>query len=867
MSDPSEPLAGRTLSHYEVEAKLGEGGMGEVYRARDTQLHRTVALKVLPASFSSDLDRMRRFLREARTASALNHANIAHIYEVGEAGGVHFIAMEYVVGRSLADILGEGPLPGARVLEIAGQIAEALDEAHAHGVVHRDIKPGNVMVSERGQVKLLDFGLAKALPEPSGEDAQELPTLTKTAAGVVLGTVPYMSPEQALGQPVDARSDIFSLGILMYEAAAGGRPFRAQSAAPLLDQILHEDPPRLSAVNPAVPPRLDRIVARCLRKRREDRYQTAKELLEDLRGGRPGAARWPARRVIAASLVASTLVALGVLAVRSRGGRDAGPAADPGTSGALATGSRVRVLAVLPFRPIGNEETSRLAAAGMMESLSSRLFPLAAVHVVSSRDVEQAGQAPTIEKAARSLGAQLIAEGTVQSVGERLRLVVNLHDIVGKRQVWSQQFTGAYGDLFALQDQVYEEIVKGLAIAPESASATQRPTHDIAAYDLYLKGREALRSRQAPDELRAAVSFFEQAIRKDGGFALAYTGLADASLVMYGETKESLWADKAVGAALRARDLDDRLPEVHRALGSVYVETGKYSEAVSCLRRALELAPGSDDTYRRLGAVYQELGKRSEALEAMGKAVELNPYFWLNHNVLGAALLGFGEPEKALEEFRRVTELEPDNPVGYDNTGNVYFRQGRWEECIPAYEQSLKRQRHWLTLSNLGTAYFFLRRYRDAVQAFEEAVALNPNDSITMGNLADGLRWAGQADRARSTYRKAIALGYKDLQVNPRDVTTLATLALYHAKTGNDARALELIRQARSLRPNSAALCYYEAVVHALGGREPEAVAALEKALDGGYSPREAAADPELAGLAQSDAFRQLLRRHSGPST
>ena len=331
MSERSGVLAGRSLSHYQIERLLGEGGMGEVFLARDTVLNRRVALKILPESFSSDADRLRRFLREARTASAVSHANVAHIYEVAEADGVHFIAMEYVEGRSLAQVLAEGPLAPARAVEVAREIADALAEAHAHGIVHRDIKPGNVMLTDRGQVKVLDFGLAKTLFDATDDEASDkLPTLTKTAAGIVLGTLPYMSPEQALGQPVDARSDLFSLGILLYEATTGRRPFNAGTAAA---SARSDRAPRRSAassVQTVIPAWLNRIVARCLQKLPEDRYQTARDLLVDLRREGTSLRRRPARRLIAVTLTALLVVA-GLVALLLRAWGDRLDERAPGT--------------------------------------------------------------------------------------------------------------------------------------------------------------------------------------------------------------------------------------------------------------------------------------------------------------------------------------------------------------------------------------------------------------------------------------------------------------------------------------------------------------------------------------------------------
>jgi serine/threonine-protein kinase len=534
-----------------------------------------------------------------------------------------------------------------------------------------------------------------------------------------------------------------------------------------------------------------------------------------------------------------------------------------------AAAANTRYLAVLPFRVLGTDERLRYVADGMVEALSAKLFRAEAIRVASVRDIEQAGSFRSVDDAARKLGANLIVEGTVQSAGNRLRLIVNLHDMATQRRTWSQEFTGAADDVFALEDHVFEELLGAIGVSGaqlRGGDVARRPD-SLEAYDLYLRGRHALRSRDNTERIRGAIGFFERAVEQDPGFALAHTGLADASLLMYRETRDQLWAQRAQASAERARDLNDALPEVQYALGSVYAATGRHAESVVVLTKAIALTPNSDEAHRRLGAAYAALGREQEAMIALRRAVELNPYFWLNHNVLGGVLVQFGKADEAVEAFKRVTELEPDSPVGYENLGVTYFNQGRWEDCIPAFEKALSVQPHWTTYSNIGTAYFFLERYPDAVRAFERAVASNPNDAVSHGNLADALRWSGQADHASETYRRAIALSYKDLEVNPKDANTLGVLALYHAKSGDPSRARALIQQARAIDSQGVALIYYEAVVHALANRDDQALASLERALVAGYPSREVAADPELRRLGRTPAFQRLLRRFPAQKT
>jgi tetratricopeptide (TPR) repeat protein/TolB-like protein len=857
--------------------------MGSVYKAYDRELDRLVAIKVIRPGLVADPSAVQRFKQELLLGSKVSHKHILRIHDLGEVEGLKYISMAYVDGEDLHGILRrEGRLPIDRAVTIARQIAEALAAAHAEGVIHRDLKPHNILIDRAGTAYVSDFGLAKSLASAAD----------MTRSGELLGTPRYMAPEQVSGGTLDHRVDLYAFGLILYEMVTGTVPFHGDSAIQELLLRVQAKPPDPRIENPETPAPLAAVILRCLETSPNARYQSADDILVGLdfgldapSGSRRGArrsqvlplpvlpapvvpARWSRRQLASAGVAVVAALAVGIWLMTRAAPATVTPSTGAGVSTTAAPPAMpgAKFLAVLPFRVLGDPQQLRYVGDGVVEALSSRLFQLGGVSVVSSRDVEQARGAPSIDEAARTLGANLIVEGTVQAAGDNLRLVVNLHDISGGRQTWSRQFTGTRENLFTLQDDIYDGLVGALKLSPRPEAmshSTDRPTDDIEAYDLYLKGRDALRSGQDPQKLQTAIGFFEQAIQKDSGFALAHSGLADASLMMYQEKKDSFWVERARAAAVRARELDDKVPEVHYALGSVYSESGRSAEAVIVLRRALELAPNSDEAYRRLGVAYQALGRKKDAIDALQKAVNVNPYFWLNHNVLGDAYLQFGDTDKALEEFRRVTELEPKNPVGYNNIGSAYFAQGQWERGIPAYEQSLKLQPDWLTYSNLGTAYFYLKRYQDAVKVFEKASALNPNDAITMGNLADGLRWAGQRERSLSTYATALTLAYKSLQVNPRDTTTLAMVALYQSKSGNDARARDFIKRARAIDPKSPALLYYECVVHALGGRDAAALASLEKALEGGYSAREAAEDPELQQLAKSEAFGRLLRRNS----
>jgi len=491
--------------------------------------------------------------------------------------------------------------------------------------------------------------------------------------------------------------------------------------------------------------------------------------------------------------------------------------------------------------------------------------------VASSAAIEQTNKKQNIEKIAGELGVNLVVHGTVQGAMEagkiaKLSVILNLENVAARRRLWSGEVSGGSQDLLALEDQAYSKLAAALALKPGALEPSRdaHPTDNIEAYDLYLKGRNALRRQRNANDVQKAIDLFDAALKKDQNFALAYAGVADASLQMYDWNKDAFWTQKALEAAQQAQQLNDEIAEVHFSLGGIYNVTGRIAESIIELNRALQLAPNSDEGYRRLGAAYLANGRKEEAMKAFQKAVELNPYYWKNYNALGNARFDVGDNDEALSAFRKVTELEPDNGLGYMNIGVVNFRQGKYNDSIPFFEKALKLQPRADLYSDLGTAYFFLKRYKEAVPIFEKAVEMSPNGEWFVGNLADAYRWSGRADQAQSTYDKAIGLAYKELQVNPFEANTMGHLALYYAKKGDSTQALQFIRRARSIDPNSNELIYNEAAVQALANHPEEALKALREAFQKGYSPEEARNDPELKSLQGRPEFEKLLKDFGG---
>ncbi|HTP44423.1 MAG TPA: tetratricopeptide repeat protein, partial [Candidatus Acidoferrum sp.] len=364
---------------------------------------------------------------------------------------------------------------------------------------------------------------------------------------------------------------------------------------------------------------------------------------------------------------------------------------------------------------------------------------------------------------------------------------------------------------------------------------------------------------------QTAIDYFQKSIEKDPGFALAYTGLSDACLMMYREKKDSFWAEKALGAAQRAEQLKDSLPEVHFSLGSIYLRTGKTAQAIVELKRGLQLSPNSDEGYFRLGNAYLDSGQKQEAIATYKKAIEVNPYYWSNHIALGNAYYSIGDTDKALEEYKKVTELEPENVPGWDNLGNAYLRLGRYEESIPAYKKSIELSPTWSAYNNIGYVYLVLKRYPDAVAMSEKAVELGPNQELAVGNLADAYRASGQKDKANATYEKAIGLAFQELRVNPQSTTALEDLALYYAKKGDPQRGMEFVKRARDIDKKDVELIYTEATVEILAKKPADALRSLREALKNGYPVKQVVDDPEFAELKQNAEFQAMVKEYGKP--
>jgi tetratricopeptide (TPR) repeat protein len=648
-------------------------------------------------------------------------------------------------------------------------------------------------------VYISDFGLARSTETT-------MAGLTRT--GEIVGTPRYISPEQVQGKPADQRSDLYALGTIFFEMASGQPPFSGKSMIELMFQRVQELPLDLNALKPDLPQYFRHVVMRCLERDPDKRYATAREVLHDLESQHAVApapsVSLPAGRTVSITLPLPTTrrskigVGIALIAVIGLGGFAVRQyVLTPRNASTTVAPVPTKYVAVLPFQVVGDATTVSPLAAGVVEALSSKLFELPSLNVASPAGAQNAATRGSQAEIAHELGVTLLVTGTVQGNAENLRVTVALDDVPQGKRIWSQDFSGLSADLLTIEDQIYARLLNALNVSltnEQTARAVSHPTENIEAYRLYLSGRNAMRGQQNVENVKAAISLFEQAAQKDPSFALAYTGISDGSVRMYRTTKESAWKDKALAAAQQARNLDDKLVEVHLSLGSAYQETGKTSEAIAELTLASELAPNSDDVLRRLGRAYLSMGRGREAVQAYEKAIKANPYYWVSFGALGNAHMRLGNYEAALVSLSKVVELDPKNVTGHNDLGAAYLMLGRFDDAASSFKKVLELRPIAETYTNLGIAYASNDKHSEAIPMFEKAVSLKPNSEQFVGNLADGYRWSGDATRAAATYDKAIGLALTDLKVNPRNTSARGNLALYYAKKGDQSRCAPYAR-------------------------------------------------------------------------
>ena len=654
--------AGTKLGRYEIRAQLGAGGMGEVYLAQDTKLDRKVALKILPPTLAEDKDRMSRFVREAKLASALNHPNIITIHEIGEIDGVHFIATEYIEGVTLTVQLQRESPSLKSTLEIALQVASALDAAHRAGIVHRDIKPDNIMVRQDGIVKVLDFGLVKLTATDSSEIDREAETKiqVKTSMGVIMGTVAYMSPEQARGQDTDVRTDIWSFGCVLYEMLTHQQPFQGQTMVDVWANIIHREPASILAHRSDTPAELERIVAKTVRKDRDERYQSAKELFNDL------------QQLQTRLLVESEIMRSG------SGERIAQIQPSP----------FLNSIAVLPFANLSAEKDNEYFSEGLTEEIIMNLSKLQMLKVIArGSTMHYVKEGKTHKQTASELGVQYLLEGSVRRQGRELRITAQLIDGLRDVYVWSETYRGTIADIFDIQEKVAVEIVQALQLRlspDEKQNLKKRFTENTGAYQFYLQGR-FFWNKRSEQGLKTAIKYFEQAIENDPHYALAWAGIADSYSLLgeFGNIPRKELYPKARAAVNKALEIDNRLAEVHTSLASILM-LGEWDWVNSAkeFKLALELNPNYATAHHWYSQWFLNMGRLEDSLRMMSRAAELDPVSQAILKDKGLALYYNRQYDKAIEMARTTLELDPNYAAAHRLLSLAYQGKKQFDEAI-----------------------------------------------------------------------------------------------------------------------------------------------------------------------------------------
>jgi eukaryotic-like serine/threonine-protein kinase len=757
-------MIGQTISHYRIVEQLGAGGMGVVFKAQDSRLERAVALKFLPEKLAQEPQALERFRREARAASALNHPGICTIYEIGEQDGREFIAMEFIDGETLRNHIHGNPLPVEELLELGIQIAEALDAAHAEGIIHRDIKPANIFVTKRGRAKVLDFGLAKLVPKgvavADGDSGGESSTST-SIVGIISGTPSYMSPEQVRGDNLDARTDIFSLGLVLYEMATGRQAFGGGTGGAIIEAVLTRPPVSARSINPDIPPALEAVIEEALHKDREQRYQHTAELLADLQrlkrdidSGRRNQAG------DSTSLLAST----------------AGPASSTGVSRSrVATqqsgsfraprvSKTIDSLAVLPFENVSRDPENDYLSDGITGSLINNLATVPKLRVMAQSTVfRYKGREIDPQAVGRELNVRAVLTGRMMQSGGSLRIGTELVDVATGSQLWGAQFDRKPGDIFVIQDEISNEISGKLRLQltrSEKKRLIKRHTEDAEAYRLYLQGRHHW-NRWTEEGFYKAIGYFQQAIQKDPSYALAYAGVADCYVLLgwnsYLPPKDAFPKGKA--AAMTALKIAPDLGEAHTDLAAVlWLHDWQWPEAQKEFQRSLELSPCYPTANHYYAECLMTMGRNAEALTRMKKSLELDPLSLIINDAIGWAHYHARQYDEAVEQLLRTVELDPNYPMTYWLLGLLYRKTARHDLAISAGEKGVNLSGGSpLMRAALAQTFAVAGATQKAIQILEDLQRLATERYVAPHFFAGIYVGLGEHDRALEYLEKSYA--------------------------------------------------------------------------------------------------------------
>ncbi len=864
----------QTISHYRITQKLGAGGMGVVYKADDLKLERTVALKFLPHEMVVSEDDKAHLLREARSASALDHPNIGVIHGIEESDDHQlFIVMAYYEGETLAQKLSHGVLSIRESLDLAIQIARGLGAAHARNFVHRDIKPSNIIITKDNVAKIVDFGLARVVASASATQSISL-----------TGTLPYMAPEQILGEPIDQRSDVWALGVILVQMMTGSHPFVRPNTAAMTFAILNQPPAALDALPAAVCP----VVYRALSKKPANRQANADELLKELESARAeitstparseeptlthtvsprelkkyienastprwggGQARWPARVALVA--IALLLIAAVVLFL---------PAAREQLAG-LVYASMEKHIAVLPFDNVGNDPEYEPVTQGLADALTNELSNLDAAQktlwVVPASEVRNHNVSDPAS-AYRDLGATMVVQGSVERKGPAVYLTVVLIDSKRLRQIGSVQLEDGSGDLATVQNQAVSHLARMMKVKmSDGALVPTQGTHP-GSYESYLKALGYMQRYDKPGNLDQAITALNSAVQSDPRFALGYATLCEAYRMKYQTENGPAVLDQAAVNCERAVQLDSRLPAVHVTLGALNGTLGKSDLALQEYEKALDINPRDADALLGIASTYEHLNHVAGAEANYKRAVALRPDYWSGYLDLANFYDRQHRVPEAIAELQHVIELTPDNPTAYSNLGAEYMEAGdtkSYASAEVAFRKSIQIAPNYEAYANLGFLFVQQQRYADGVQAMRQALALNDKDWRVWANLLLAYQWLKDDANIVPVRAKTVSLLEQYVAVNSQNAKVHALLSTFYTQGDLREKALAHIRSALALEPKNADVLANVAETYELLGDRKRALQYARESLDSGNTLNDLERQPGLQSVLADPSFRR----------
>jgi len=864
-----ELVAGQSLGRYEITGHLGAGGMGVVYRARDAQLGRDVAVKVLNDRSASQPSRIERFAREAQAVARLSHPNILAIHDFGTHEGIAYAVTELLQGQTLADRLLKGSIPLNKGLEICRAIAEGLAAAHGEGIVHRDIKPSNIFITSTGQVKILDFGIARLREQPADESTPRSMASTESLTGAagMIGTVGYMSPEQIDGKPVDGRSDIFGLGCVMYEILTGRRAFCGKTSTDTMLAILGKDPEPIRAQRPEVPQPVELIVERCLEKQPGERFESARDVAFALgamseRGtlSTPVGGHAPKRLRQLATKIVVVAAALGLAMFLGARLADIWPSPPPELPDATH-------LVIAPFQAVGENVELVEFARGLSEILAEDLGWLAQLNfhdcwVVPA--VRTSGNAD-VDSLYRRFNPNVVLAGVVERQGPFLRLQLTSIDPESGRSYKEIDVEADLGNVSSLQIDPVERAAElvGLDLTDENREVLRARTTNVArAFELYVRARGVMAAATEGREAEIAVDLLEEAVKLDPLFAPAGEAMARALEAKFEASGDQRILDRGIE---EIEELSQSRPSagVFRTMAVLRASNGDHEGAAAALEQAVELAPKSGEAHLELGTALEKLSRSADAERAYQRSINLRPGYWYGPDSLGRLYIGAGRFDAAANAFRRVIGCAPLNKIGYNILGVIQFLQDDLDASRATFERSIEVDPtdNYFAFANLGTLHFNAARFADAIGVYEQALAISDSDYEVWGNLAFAYAFGAEPEKARKPFEHAIELAEGKRVADRENVELLANLAGYYAMVEELGTSRDLLDRVMELGPT-------DPQVYAKIGETYEDLkdreAALEwiaRALDGGIPPRFFESRPMLRDLVADPRYRTLVER------